>query len=404
MLERGLVLGVGPEAIQQLLNSDKGRVIFPLTNSPYAARCYEVAYTTGMTDKELLDIYSDYLISAFGLTTATGLASLLEGQISHDRIQRFLASEKRTSNELWLIVKPHIRAIQHQDGVLIVDDSIAEKPYTDENDIICWHYDHTTGGTVKGINFLTALYHVGDTSLPVGFTVLAKTQHYIDKKDGKPKRRSPVGKNEYYRTMLQQAVTNHIPFRYVLNDVWFASAENMLFVKQTLLKDFVMPLKANRKVALSAADKQHGRYVSVATLELEPQATREIYLEGVDFPLLLLKQVFVNEDGSTGLLYLVTSACTLTYDAMTTLYRKRWNVEPYHKSLKQNASLERSPTHTVTTQTNHFFAALCGYIKLELLKGSTKLTHFALKAKLYARALQMAFEALREFQPVRLAA
>jgi hypothetical protein len=29
--------------------------------------------------------------------------------------------------------------------VLILDDSIAEKPYTDENDIICWHYDHTQG-------------------------------------------------------------------------------------------------------------------------------------------------------------------------------------------------------------------------------------------------------------------
>ena len=26
-------------------------------------------------------------------------------------------------------------------------------------------------------------------------------------------------------------------------------------------KNFVMPLKANRKVALSATDKQHGRYV-----------------------------------------------------------------------------------------------------------------------------------------------
>src|SRR5206468_5886876 len=108
-----------------------------IPTSPYAAQCYEVAYTERMTDNELLDIYSDYLISAFGLTTATGLSALLEGQISHDRIQRFLASEQRTSNDLWTLVKPHIRAIQQADGVLIVDDSIAEKPYTDENDIIC---------------------------------------------------------------------------------------------------------------------------------------------------------------------------------------------------------------------------------------------------------------------------
>jgi hypothetical protein len=58
----------------------------------------------------------------------------------------------------------------------------------------------------------------------------------------------------------------------------------------------------------------------------------------------------------------------------------------------------------VTTQTNHFFAALCGYIKLELLKGDTKLNHFALKSKLYLRAIHSAFAALRELHPVQLAA
>jgi hypothetical protein len=31
-----------------------------------------------MDDKELLDIYTDYLISSFGLTTGTGLSRLLE--------------------------------------------------------------------------------------------------------------------------------------------------------------------------------------------------------------------------------------------------------------------------------------------------------------------------------------
>ncbi|MCY4605689.1 MAG: IS701 family transposase, partial [Gemmatimonadetes bacterium] len=31
-------------------------------------------------DKKLLDLYSDYLLSSFGATTATGLSSLLDGQ------------------------------------------------------------------------------------------------------------------------------------------------------------------------------------------------------------------------------------------------------------------------------------------------------------------------------------
>jgi hypothetical protein len=73
-------------------------------------------------------------------------------------------------------------------------------------------------------------------------------------------------------------------------------------------------------------------------------------------------------------------------------------------SLKQNAALERSPAHTVTTQTNHIFASLCAVIKLEKLKIKTQSNHFELKARLYVRAVQSAFDALRLLQPIKLAA
>jgi len=220
-----------------------------------------------------------------------------------------------------------------------VDASIAEKPYTDETDIVCWHSDHTQGRSVKGLNFLTTLYHCAGVSLPVGVTLIAKTEHYVDPKDGKDKRRSPVGKNEYYRQtphpppparrcqqavgrwvrVLTQAGANQIRFTYVLNDVWFASAENMRFVKQDVHKDFVMPVKTNRKVALNLVDQQQGRYARVDPLALEPNTAREVYLEGVHFPLWLVKQVFVNGDGSTGVLYLVTSDTTVTADQVMAL-------------------------------------------------------------------------------------
>jgi hypothetical protein len=357
-----------------------------------------------MKSEKLLDLYSDYLISAFGQTSATGLSTLLNDEVSHDSVQRFLADEKQTSADLWRIVKPHVRKVESPTGVLIVDDSISEKPYTDENDIICWHYDHSKQRNLKGINFVTCLYHSLGVSLPVGFELVAKTERYTDPKSQKEKRRSKRTKNEMYRDLVQQANQNQIIFKYVLNDIWFASAENMKFVKITLKKEFVMPLKANRKVAISLSAKQEGRYQRVDTLELEAMKPVTVYLEDVGFPLLLVKQVFTNEDGSIGTLYLVTSDTTLDGNGITMLYQKRWNVEPYHKSLKQNASLEKSPTQTVTTQTNHFFASLCGYIKLELLKGDTKLNHFALKSKLYLHAIHAAYAKLREFNPVCLAA
>jgi hypothetical protein len=357
-----------------------------------------------MDDKELLDIYTDYQISSFGLTTGTGLSRLLDGAISHDRVQRFLASPIKSGKDLWQVAKGYVRQIQSDDGVLIIDDSISEKPHSDENAIISWHYDHSKGYSIKGINFISALYHAKEVSLPVNYHLVEKTEFYIDKKTGKNKRRSPVSKNEIYRQLLRQVVRNQIPFRYVLNDVWYASAENMLFVKHDLKRDFIMPIKTNRKLALSLTDKKQGRYVRVDTLAMEANAEMTIYLEGVDFPLKLVKQIFTNGDGSIGLLYLVTSDLDLTYDGITTIYGKRWIVEPYHKSLKQNTALSMSPTKTVTTQSNHFFAALCAFIKLEMLKVATKTNHFALKSKLYLRALRTAFDTLNDLHPIRLSA
>ena len=357
-----------------------------------------------MDDKKLLDIYTDYLISSFGLTTGTGLSRLLDGAISHDRVQRFLASPTRSGKDLWKLVKPYVRRIQSEDGVLIVDDSIVEKPYTDENDMIAWHYEHTKGRSVKGINFITSLYQVQDISLPVNYHLIQKTEYYTDPKTDDLKRRSPVTKNEVYRQLVRQCVQNQIPFRYVLNDVWFASVDNMKLVKTQLERDFIMPIKTNRKLALSLAAKQQGQYVRVDTLDLEPDTCLTVYVEGLEFPLLLVKQIFTNADGSVGMLYLVTSDIDLTYDHMTTIYGKRWNVETYHKSLKQNASLAKSPTKTVTTQSNHFFAAMCAFIKLEMLKCTTQANHFALKSKLYISALRTAFDSLHKLEPISFSA
>lgn len=78
--------------------------------------------------KRMLDLYSDYLLVSFSQTSATGLSNLMNGEISHDQVTRFLSNEKKTSKDLWLVVKPFIKKIQSAKGVLIIDDSIEEKP------------------------------------------------------------------------------------------------------------------------------------------------------------------------------------------------------------------------------------------------------------------------------------
>jgi IS4 transposase len=99
--------------------------------------------------------------------------------------------------------------------------------------------------------------------------------------------------------------------------------------------------------------------------------------------LLLAKGVFKNEDGTEGVLYLVSSDdVTLDHERLSTIYQRRWKVEEYHKSLKVNASLAKSPTKTIRTQSNHCFASIYAFVKLERLKVTTKMNHFALRSRL----------------------
>ncbi len=133
-----------------------------------------------MKSKQLLDLYSDYLLASFGATTATGLSQLVDNLVSHDQVTRFLASETPTAKDLWHVVKPLVRKVQSKTAVLIIDDTIEEKPYTDENEIVCWYFDHSKDRSIKGINFVSALYEANDVSLPVGFQVVSKTERYID--------------------------------------------------------------------------------------------------------------------------------------------------------------------------------------------------------------------------------
>ena len=157
-------------------------------------------------NKQLLELYTDYLLSTFGYATATGLSRLVEEHVTHDQITRFLSAEELTSKDLWALVKPTVREVEQDDAVLVFDDTIQEKPYTDENEVMCWHYDHTKGRAVQGFNLLNCLYHVNGTDIPVAFELIKKPVQYCDIKTRRLKRASLSTKNELMRDMLSVLV------------------------------------------------------------------------------------------------------------------------------------------------------------------------------------------------------
>ena len=346
--------------------------------------------------QEILDIYTDYLISQNKQVTATGLSALLDGEITHDKITRFLNGEQLCSKDLWNYIKRTVRKIeQEQGGVLILDDTIEEKPYTDENEIVCWNYSHAKGSHVKGIDLLSCLVRYGDIAVPIGFDVVSKDLKCYDTKTKKDKRKSSITKNERFRVLIRQAKINNIKFDYVLADSWFGAKENMEFVHYSMKKAFIFGIKSNRLMAFSAEEKMKGQYQNLRSVDFKDGEKKIVWLKDMAFSVALIKKVFINEDGTTGTLFLVTNDLDSDADQIYEVYKKRWRIEEYHKSIKQNTALEKSPTKVVASQKNHIFASLVAYCKLELLKLKTGLNHFAIKYRLMLKANRVLFMQLR---------
>ena len=121
---------------------------------------------------------------------------------------------------------------------------------------------------------------------------------------------------------------------------------------------------------------------------------RIVWLKDMNFPVLVTKHIFKNEDkDKTGVAFLVSKDLNLTDSNFGILYKKRWSVEEYHKSLNQNANIAKSPTRTITTQTNHLYCSISACVKLEKIK-----------AKIYTKALKAAYAELKNIKEQALPA
>ena len=208
--------------------------------------------------------------------------------------------------------KETVRKVEREDGVLIFDDTIQEKPYTDENEIMCWHYDHSKGRAVQGFNLLNCLYHVEDISIPVAFELIKKPIEYSDLKTRKRKRASLVTKNELMREMIQVCVHNKLLFRFVLFDTWFSSKEKHALHQRNHPKGFYLRTQI-QSPGCGERSRGSSKNVSLGLKICHGQkgTTFMGWLKEVPFPVKLVRQIYENKDGSTGILYLACSDTTM---------------------------------------------------------------------------------------------
>ncbi len=99
--------------------------------------------------------YCQYLLSSQINYTISNLASHLEN-ISHDKINNYLKNEKLTPRLLWDNVKNLI--VTDENAYIIFDDTVLDKKYSEEIEIVRRQYSGNEHGIVKGIGIVNCIY------------------------------------------------------------------------------------------------------------------------------------------------------------------------------------------------------------------------------------------------------
>ena len=99
-----------------------------------------------------LDIYANYLMVEPVRTTCTGLSGCFM-EISHDSVNRFLLSKNYSPIDLFQLVRDRVDLNK---GILSVDDSVIDKPYSDHTKtaLICYQWSGKHHRSVKGIGIV----------------------------------------------------------------------------------------------------------------------------------------------------------------------------------------------------------------------------------------------------------
>jgi hypothetical protein len=347
-----------------------------------------------MARVEVRNVYVDYVLSGSAQISAVDLSKAVDGRFSHDQVSRMLSSGEVDDKLLYQKSKSFLKAREVKGVALLsIDDSIAEKPYSEVNGVVNWHYDHTKGWSVKGINFVSALWSDEEVSVPLSLQVVEKEQLWNEKKElweWQIKR----SKNELFQQMVER-LTQSRRADYVLSDSWYSSKDNMQYVYEQCETHFVMALKSNRLATRSEKDAKAGHFKPVEKLKLGKRAVK-LYFKGLDFPVLVVKKTFKHGRKSSGTLYLACSNLELGYEAIFNLYKRRWKIEEYHKSMKSNCSLEKCQASSHRAQKSHFYCAAFAYLLLEKTKAKEDKNHFALKKELTILQVKYGIKAIKK--------
>lgn len=279
---------------------------------------------------------------------------------AHDAYTRLLYRIKSDGDELWREAKG---LVDRERGILVVDDSTLDKPYAQEMDLVTHHWSGKHKDVVKGINLISLLWTDDDARIPCDFRIYDRDH-------------DDLTKNDHFRAMIRRAHERGFVPEMVAFDSWYAALDNLKLLR-SLDWAWLTRLKSNRLVD---PDGDGNRAISEITI---PEAGRWVHLKGYGWV-----KVFrtVGRDGDAE--YWATSCQEMTEEVRAERAEAAWQIEVYHRGLKQHTGIEESQHRKAQAQRNHIGLAIRAYLRLEAHRLRKGLSWFAIKMSVIRDAVR----------------
>ena len=303
-------------------------------------------------------------------------------EITGDRVERYLKNNKLTPNMLWEKTKEDI--IYSANGCIIFDDTVLDHNHSRAIEIVRKQWSGNQHRVIRGIGVIGCLYYNPDLdrSWLIDYRIfdpetdgLTKIQHAMDMFNNVIHH-----KQAQITSQLAIQVTTQMIFEYVLFDAAYATKKFIALIDNSNNK-FLCNIKSNRRAREIFSDGSNTLLLPIKELEWDYSSLDKGKLIRLkDYPLnrhVKLFRVTVSPDRTD---YIITNDITLKdTNATQKVNSFRWNIESFHREIKQITGIEACQCRKNRSQRNHINLCLRAWLWLKIKAVKLKTTVYQLK-------------------------
>lgn len=305
--------------------------------------------------------FVNFLISTYHACSCTEASRCLPDEpvsIAHDSVKRLLERQPHHTEALYDEAKRLIRA---DEGVLVIDDSTLDKPYSHQIELVTRHWSGKHHRVVQGINLISTIWTDGSAIVPIDFRI------YCPDNDGK-------NKNDHFRDMLRAADERKFQPGCIIFDSWYSSIDNLKLIR-SLKWHWCTRLKSNRLV-----DPDHSHNRSVSDIDIPPEG-RVVHLRQYGF-IKVFRIVHSDKEPE----HWATDILDASESDRKTFKDLGWNIEEYHRGIKQCCGIERCQGRKEIVQRGHILLSLLAFLRLESHRLNTGSSWYESKRSIHRSA------------------